>query len=262
MGGFLYYRAGAGEPTLALAREWGLGYAFVADPVTRMHAAGPRNCGQGWVFCDGKRLPDRCSIDEDRQFWRRIPGLHQDIWLGYWLDAPPQPEELARPELLAGWTLRAADGRYWKIPLVRMFNVETAGPDSALPSFMTLDDRGYLTRGRMKEAYRWLWDLTEASWQAMIKGEPLSQQECVAVAAGVFQANYAVGATELAVMDVYDEDIVTPSGVVALAVDYKTFRDWSESQKKTKPDATGDGSNTNGLLEGAATTMAQPVLNS
>lgn len=240
MAGFLYFHEGPSAPSLEAVRGWGLGYAFDKSPTNRNTSSGPAGGPGGYVFGDKARLGERgCKLAPADQRWRRIPGDH-GLWLGYWLADPPTPDDLRRSEVLPGYRVKMPDGREWSIPLVRSCD-EHGNPLSRLPCTYDLDDEGHLIDGEPLARHRWLWDITEWAWLKMVNDEDAGDQECLDTASRLLGANYAVHAIELVTMGVFSPQL-GPAGVVALAVDYLTFRAWRESQKKTSPDSTTGGS--------------------
>ncbi len=69
----------------------------------------------------------------DRQEWRVAPG--GAYWVGYNLDAPPRPADLARRDVLPHYTLTLGDGQDWEVPIARE---GVAG--SPLPHILDMDD--------------------------------------------------------------------------------------------------------------------------
>jgi hypothetical protein len=241
MPGFLYFAELTTDPTIATVRELGLSYAFASAPASREVQGHTPSGNRGRVFGDSKRLGDLPKLDMDNQVWRKIPG--KEVWVGYWKDAKPGPADLARAEQLAGFNIKMADGNEWLIPVVRAFDEDCGKAVPVLPALYGLDDDGKLTRGEIQAAHRWLWDLTEPAWQAMLNEGELTDQDCLDTACKVIGANYAVDVVELAgVLQVFSPQL-SPAGVVALALDYRTFAGWVAKKKQTSNSATLAGSN-------------------
>jgi hypothetical protein len=244
---FLYFVKGSQPPFLDQVRAWGLGYAFSSGLGTRQTAIGPKGTAAGHLFWEDSRLGEtQPRLDNETQEWRIIPGRkgQQEIWIGYEREAPPQPADLERPDMLSGFLLKVADGRPWTVPVVRALDVTSGDPVCLLPTFTDLDEEGRRVPGAVKETYKWLWELTERAWQAMLAGDDVPEDELLPVVAGIFQANYFVDAIELHLMNVFDQQTFTPASIIALAIDFQTFLGWSNSQKKTNPDSTDDGCTT------------------
>lgn len=249
MAGFLYFAPVATPPTLEIVRGWGLAYAFARSPAIRECQNATPSGSKGYLFADAKRLGDhqlRCDLEQQK--WRRIPGRccgKQEIYIGYWRDAKPTPDDLARPEMLSGYRLKLADGNEWQIPVVRAFDEDTASAIPLLPTHYDLDEDGELTRGAVQESHRWLWELTEPAWNAMVSETEVSDQDMLSVAAKLMGANYAVDAVELVGMLGALSPQMSPSGIVSLALDYFTFKRWMDAKKKSVTlSPTDDGCNT------------------
>lgn len=241
MAGFLYAAPSASAPTLDLVREWGLGYAFDKSPTSRQVDGGPGGM-RGHLFADGARLGRALKYEPDAQRWRRIPG-ERELWIGYYHDAPPTPTELLRREIVPGHTMRLADGREWILPVVRLWDADEGQSVSALPCLYDLDDHGHLIRGEVQAAHRWLWDLTEPAWCALVNESDVTDQQLLDVAARLLGANYVVHAIELVLMGALSPQ-VRPAGLVALSLDFTTWHAWREAQKKNASASITARSNT------------------
>ena len=126
--------------------------------------------GRGFLFADKSRLGGKQVKIEPGQVWQKMPfrdGL-QEIWIGFWEDSPPTPDDLARPIRLASAMLTLFDDREWAVPLVRSIDQETGEATPALPTVYAIDEAGKLTNGKIKSTYQWLWELTEPYWVAMV----------------------------------------------------------------------------------------------
>lgn len=245
MAGFLYFTPTSMSPSLGKVREWGLGYAFASPPLCREVQGATPNGEKGYVFGDSKRVGDRVKLGEG-QTWRKIPGREgmQEVWVGYWNDAKPTPADLARSEQLAGYALKLADGNEWQVPVVRAYDVDAGLVVPLLPTLYDLDDKGQLTKGEIAAAHRWLWDLTEPAWKAMIVEGDMSDQAMLSIAAKLIGANYAVDVVELAAMLQVFSPQLSPCGIVALALDYTTWKEWADAKKKSlSQPPTEDGFN-------------------
>lgn len=245
MAGFLYFKAYKSQPDLAAVRADALDYAFSANPIARECMGATPSGERGYVFGDSKRLGGRSpACDLETQVWRKIPG--KDVWVGYWKDAKPGPKDLARTDAIGGFSMPMADGSRWDVPLIRSFdemNARVASP--ALPCAYDLTEDGELKLGDIQDCHRWLWDLTEPAWQAMIDGEPLPQKEVLRIAGALMSVNYVISEVEAVALLRLFSPMVPPMHVVAFAVDYPTFADWADAKKKTSSqDQQDDGSST------------------
>ena len=64
----------------------------------------------------GSLNPGGVAYLPDQQRWRQYPG--RDLWVGAYLDDMPRPEELERPNMLAGYPFEH-DGATWIAPTAR-----------------------------------------------------------------------------------------------------------------------------------------------
>lgn len=259
MAGFLYYKPGVrnnNRVTLAEVRQWGLGYAFEADPLSEKDPQS-REVGQntpdkknGFVFADESRLGGMAVGNyPEEQVWRQIHG--SEIWVGFYREHPPTPTDLARARLLDGYMLPLGGGLDWQVPLVRRFDSDVVNLVDNLPAYYDLDENDKWTRGARIELYNYLWDLTEpyadSLWQSATaeedeerEVEPESEIDQFDVAVKLLQANYHIDRTESALMHLWS-DLHQPASVLALAVDYGTLARWlhDQNQKKSQPEAAG-----------------------
>ena len=165
MAGFLYAVKDDQTPvTPEKAKAWGLGYAFAGSIENR-----PVNGNSPWhsagnVFLDETRHRGlNAGLYLDRQTWRRLPRRagRPELWLGYWNDAKPTPEDLARtPMLAADMVVRLADGSPWRVPKVRQFDGVTGNWECLLPSLYDLDDDGNLFPAKPLAKHAHLWEIT------------------------------------------------------------------------------------------------------
>jgi hypothetical protein len=226
--------------TLDAVRSWGLGYALEREPATR-------DTTHGTLFGDSKRLagvPFRYDPDPKVQTWRRMVTLPEgspEIWLGFDNDHRPTPADLIRSRVLPGFDVPMADGHTWTLPVVCRFDETTPEHrQSLLPAYFDLDANGRLVTGEVEEAYRWLWELTQPAWDAMVADGDVTNQEALAVLGGLISANYVANAMELIALRCLSREN-SPAGLVALAIDYHTWNAWNNKQKKTKSTLANGG---------------------
>lgn len=219
---------------------WGLGYAFEGVPLSReIHNKTPSG-GAGILFADPKRQAEgSVKCDMDAQEWRKMPRPGQsDIYIGYWKDAPPTPEDLARKNQLGGYSIPLADDKRWNIPLVRMFDEAAGQLKSNLPCYIDLDESGKPVNGQPLAAYAHLWELTAPYAEQMMaegeEAEDTTQEDIQNAARTILQVNYLVDWPELAVARVLTNQQMAHN-VVAVAVDWPTYLKWREVSKKKTP---------------------------
>lgn len=185
----------------------GLGYAFAPETADTPRATftprpvigGPGGANGIIVAPLDDRLPGYFPA---KQTWKQDPAGY---WAGYWNDAPPTPDTLARSNQIGGAWLRLEDGRDWLIPKARHFD-EFDGEIVAvqqLPARLVRDELGNWVQGGIKERYRRLWDLTTEFVQAVCDDrQEFDKLDALAVEA--FQVNYRVAEIELDLLGVYD----------------------------------------------------------
>jgi hypothetical protein len=249
MSGFLYFKPGASAVSIESVKEWGLGYAFDTRVAGTKCQGGTPTGAAGIVFADKQRMGEQpIRMDLANQVWGKIPGT--DLHVGYWKDAPPTPDCLARGKQLPGLTVRLANDREWTIPLVRRFDRDSSELVSALPCYMTCGDDGNWVRGQVVDIHAHLWDLVTPFAQDILhqydedgdkQPRIFSDTEICNTVTTLLQTNYVVGPGELSVIRAYAEEAATHGAILA-ACDFLTFLSWFEDQKKSELAQTEDGS--------------------
>ncbi len=245
MAGFLYYKSGKpkdNQVTLDELDEWGLSYAFDVAPAPVPCVQGPDG-GSGFTFADESRLDGKTvGHYADKQEWRKIPG--SELYIGCFKDAVPTANDLSRQSQLPGYMFPLADGKQWRIPVVRQFLEGQDKPVCALPHYLDIDDEGNEIPGQVAEVHRYLWEATE-DYTAALVGPERDEGDEIKVdwwdkAAILLGANYVVGKTELALARVFDTSN-SPMTVCLLAIDYPVYQKRRDAQKKTSSTQTPDG---------------------
>lgn len=197
MSGFFYYLPGSQSPKLADAINAGLGYAFPSF-AARGCMSGPD--GDIGAVCGV--TSEQLGYFANRQTWRRIPG--SSAWVGYYTDAPPTPEDLARTEQIDGHKVKLCDGRYWLCPIAR-------GPEGVvLPRYADLDDEGHWTAGRVQPQHEAFLRIAEEFWCVFAGGEAnddgivFNFDGLNESAVGCLAVNYRLGPIEAAILQLFD----------------------------------------------------------
>jgi hypothetical protein len=241
MSGFLYFRA---KHTRTVApqdlKSWGLSYAFEAGVQSCVCQNNTPTKSSGIVFGEVARHGDgRVKMDMEAQEWRKMsrPG-QEDVYIGYWKDAPPRPADLARKNQLGGYTVPLADGHKWLCPLVRYFDEGAGELKTNLPSYLEVDDAGELVPGQVIPLYAHLWELTAPFVEQMLsdteEGPEVSRSEINKAAQALLQTNYVIGANEIAHGHFLTTEQMTHN-IVAVSIDWPTYLKWREVSKKKAP---------------------------
>jgi hypothetical protein len=213
---FLYFipdRTNAPPEVLA---ELGIAAVLGCPAATGYIDAGPSGAG-GVLVAASVGPPTALAFRKDR--WRWIPrhDAAEPAKVIYHLGVPqppPGPEDLARPEMLAGKAIILADGREWIVPLARYYDGGTP-----LGRRVTLDEAGNEVLGVL-EARRGLWEAACEVWEEFVAQQALdseSQGQAVAtdrkareggmtllrakqIASMALGANYRVGEFEVSAL--------------------------------------------------------------
>lgn len=239
MSGFLYFRPGqTRNVTREDVTEWGLAYAFERSPLSCMCMANTPTGGAGVVFADPSRQGEgRVKMDLAAQEWRKMPraGL-PEIYCGYWRDAAPTPQDLARAKQLPGYSIPLADGHQWTIPVVRLFDEFAGHLTSNLPCYLDVDEQGRPVNGQPLSAYAHLWELTAPFAEQMLAedSKESTTEQIADAACALLQTNYVVDWPEIAAAKALTNQQMIHN-IVAVAIDWPTYLRWQEVVKKKTP---------------------------
>jgi len=238
MPGFLYYVPNASrgisrEELCGLGLGYALGRTFTAAEIL---ANGPDG-GRGVIVADPRRVePARIRMEASQQRWRKAVSY----WVGHYISEPPGPADLLKSPAIAGHAVVLGDDREWICPVARLVHGEPA-----LPRASELDEEGRWRPGPVLERYRRLWEVACAWWDTLLKGEVVETPEAGGetgprlrfdfsglheAAIECLQAQYAIGATEAAMLGLLNEQVA--SAVLNAAVDWPVLKEWLEKKAK------------------------------
>jgi hypothetical protein len=213
MAGFLYYSSGDQSPaTAAKIAAWGLGYAFPRGSLANTAVMRGPDGRQGNVFADDKRQAGKTiGFYPGDQTWRKLPTVEgrPELWVGYWNDAKPGPEELKRSDaLVAMGSVSMGEGCWWMIPTLTELDDDGAG-ECTLPGPEDIDEHGNFVVLPAVGEDAALWDLIHPVALALFgfsdAGEP-SHDLCRQCAIALLKRNYVVDLTELAMLGAFYSD--------------------------------------------------------
>lgn len=232
---------------LRILTEAGLHYAFDERVTTRTSERGPDGM-RGVVVVAGDNADGKLGWWPEEQTWKRIP--RSEIWCGMFKEDVPTPDSLIRDDTISGEWLTLDDGRRWLIPCARRFKEhgEDIYPLENLPKRLTLNDDGEWVPGGIKSRYRKLWDLTcgyADAWSKALQDKAeggtgvlqIPDETLLHTAVEAVKTNYRVGAIELDMLGVFDQEVMWK--VLAVLIDEKTFHAWAK--KKVREQADGGG---------------------
>ncbi len=188
----------------------GLGYAL-GDGLSfgECRSTGPGGRG-GICLC---RTAERFGFYPERQQWRKIlndKGL--GLWVGYWLESPPAPEELERPKLLPGFPVTLLDGETYQIPAAYEWREhdDRLKWSESLPATADIDAKGEWSRGPVRPEYRRLWEIATNTFDVFYGGgnpadRTIAASDLRAVAAEVLAVNYRLTGIEVALLGLFDD---------------------------------------------------------
>lgn len=170
----------------------------------------------------GEPAADPLEHDPDAIEWRPVrpkPGGPVTHWLGWRKDRPPRPEDVQRPERIAGHPVRLADGNEWVVPVCGpRHHAASDGkkhPNAwiSLPHTYALGDQGEAI-SRVSRRFESVCEASERWWdrvQAKVWG---TDGEVLDYAASLLGLNYRVGRAEIGHLELLD----TPTAIRAVQV--------------------------------------------
>lgn len=257
MAGFLYFLSGDTRAmTVDRARKLGLGYAFPAGLTTRETTHNSPSKTAGVVFADPKRVDD-VGYFADRQTWRKLPTVEgrPELWVGYFNDAKPGPEDLRRANGLPGEVaMTLGDGNRWLIPTLTEFDAETKTGPCELPAPLDFDDEGNLFTSKPVGEYGELWDAIHPVALSVCFGSddadsPIknaSTKDIREAAFRLLRANYVVDMPELVVLGCLRNDATLSSIVMASCRGRWLIEALSDQKKIEEPSAASTSDTTAG----------------
>lgn len=246
MPGFLYFAEGDKPLTdMGQVHNLGLSHAFDSLPQCTMLDRGTPSGKPGFILSDATTLGSyQPRFFPDQQTWRKFG----DVWIGFYNDAKPTPDDLRRTQMLPGVELELCDGNKWTVPVVYIY--EGNGLQPNLPRFLDLDETGRCVPGPVMDQYRDLaqcvenfWDAWETAYQTALQND--NQQFVVSFdtvnedAARVLAANYHVSLREIVALHLFQIG-QTAGDVLRVACDCDTaalFLSYAYQQKKSEQDS-------------------------
>jgi hypothetical protein len=227
------------------AAALGLGYAFERGlGIDCVEVQGGPDGRNGIVIAQQDAyLPGQLAYRKKLQNWRKFPD--RDVWVGFYSDAPPGPEDLARTEQRTGIHVPLNDGRRWLVPLARSHSESPDGSEcTAYQTLIELPDfgpGGRLLPTRVPRESQALFDLAEA-WLRVRDGAAGDDDHArfdyhgrLAAAAFVLQTNYRLGLVEAVYLELLS--LTKSEQVLDALIDLDTLLAWcrkSESKKKAE----------------------------
>lgn len=212
MAGFLYFLPGLkGVQDKDISKR---GLEAVIGPsrgVGEVTGAGPSG-GPGAMVAEVPTHPDgaqpEINYQPDLQAWAEGSKADGGWWVGFWLDAPPGPEDLQRATSLDGYWAETQGGQRWITPIARHYDLGTA---SALDCGVYLGTDGELVEGPVLAKYRTLSAHGDRVWESFCheegiapEGAPapaeLGKAESFKIAVEALAFNYRIGLVEASLL--------------------------------------------------------------
>lgn len=210
MAGFLYHIAGEQRPPApAKIDAWGLRYAFPdGSPTHRAVMSSSPSGKSGSIIADDARQSEKdVGYYPDQQTWEKLPAIEgrPELWIGFWNDAPPRPDDLRRSPLIEGIvSYQAGDGCRWIVPTLVELDDAGAG-DCILPATERLRDGEY--RFELLPPMAKLWEIVHPVALGLCgfaASPPAADVKAAAIA--LLAANYVLDRPELAVLGALAND--------------------------------------------------------
>lgn len=228
MSHLIYFFPGKHGVTDALLRDCGLSQVIegtVAESREVLNGPGDKS-GVCAVFRRTSDSDVRVLYQESAQHWDECAG--GAYWIGYWRDAVPGPQDLARQVQIDGHMVELLDGNQWRIPLVRQWDGRTA-----LPCRIKLDPSGQEIQS-VNPKHEPLYARVMHELERLTSGEEytLSNTDMMDIAAQSLRANYHMGKWEASAIGLFDTQNLRL--VFDALVDMDALRAMQDAQKKTQ----------------------------
>jgi len=225
-----------GDVVLSILNDRGLGDVFgdcVRSPEHVMLSNVDRGPGDasGVVVAASATEPRRFGYYHDVQTWTQ---WQDGLWIGVDRTDRPTPDDLARPERIAGYPVPLGDGHTWTVPILRRQDDSTCLPSDMVP---TADGR-VLTP--VKSRYRDLWEASADDVAFCFADEgPSSEKqfakenmpEMLARCVRILGVNYRFGLIEQSILGVVDTS--NWYTILACSVDVPLYQSVEAAQKKS-----------------------------
>lgn len=186
----------------------------------------------------GAAFAERIKYMRTEQTW--TPCLDGRVWMGYWNDEKPGPEDLARAGQRPGHMVRLSDGAEWCVPII----FPHAG-GSVLPQSIALDASGELVAEDLPE-YAELRAGADEVFEYYFRGsdEGLPYLTALRTVGLAMSLNYYAGPWECSALRLFTTDNVMMGcrAIIDFATIERVYAGLMESQKKTASTGIGDSS--------------------
>ena len=192
-----------GVPSVNRQKMLAAGLDYVDEVSGGADIIGPDNI-RGCLF--GSDMT-QLKFDRERQTWVGAPKGDSEkhpYWVGWDKESPPTVEDLARPNLIPGETIKTVGGHCWQVPKIRNWSASESSEQlpvwsSNLPRMVTIDDHGKPEIGDVVREFRDLFDLSMKVFVKRISGEEdsLTVADLLQFAADVLAMNYRISLFEL-----------------------------------------------------------------
>jgi len=252
MAGILYFRSGSTvRVTLDDVRALGLEHAYDRQPTSREQIGCGPSGKSGVVFAD----PDRMGAGgigyyPDQQTWEAVPVEEGEpvLWIGFWNDNRPSPQDLARKEQVTGPRVRLADGQEWMVPLVQHW--EEDGKRCALPQVVKRLAKGTWVCGEIVPKYRAIWEASQRFWGVLMsmyeaaaggdRTEDYQFDGLYDFASELLGLNYAIGPLEVSALGLFTSDDMAQN-VILQAISWPVLMDWLKKNAAASGDDSSAG---------------------
>jgi hypothetical protein len=250
MAGFLYMLAGDTRPVdQRNVAEIGLGYAFPDGCQSREVSSSNISGKPGRVIGEPLDMPSGCELGfyADRQKWRAMPRVDDgpELWLGYWIDHLPGPEDLRRDTPIRTHQVKLDDGQFWEVPIIGHRESDVLVPD--LPAYMDINDEGRRVRGELLAECQALWEkiapLADKYFAHELKqGDEPTDDEQWQATVDLLQAVYRVDVFEIVALRLFLEQSDSIGTIWMIATEYEFLLQMIDAaQKKTSTPSAGNG---------------------
>ena len=236
----LIYFSPSGSVTPAIAKQIPLErYA------EKQVESGPN--GQGGILmgsAESGRSHAELRYDKGKQTWQQCHG--SELWVGFWNDKKPTPEQLQKPKQLDGPELQLCDGQRWKVPILRRYLDSGEGvavlPCESVPQTIRQDpESGKFVYGQVLPEYQDIWMAGHQfaeEWLHALVDDEATDPSSLELAFKLLGVNYQACTSAVSVMELLTADLANE--IVIEALQLRRYVELLSKKKQDSALATSD----------------------
>lgn len=200
---FIYFLPGGPATLSATEAVAQAGWPDIARRLAGGCSSGPGDfAGESGVFLRARG--ELIRVDKEKQCWEKvIPDEGSPYWIGFDLEDPPGPVDLAKEKQLWGTDLVLGDGQSWLVPAIH----SPQANDSLVPRRMVYRNGQF--RHSETTDYEEVCRQAARFWDIFFADKPTPEKlpeemECFTFFADILAVNYHVGPIEVGMLGLFE----------------------------------------------------------